>query len=183
MLHNCQADIRPLIPRNAPRQERLRYPNEHPKLLVWGRRDNLTDLVENQNIQGHSSQMLHIVFSDSEFAGVLIGGDAQTRYACISTLARLSIDSTRWSQPSPIPRSGRNLTVPDSFTNGEFEVEVHITSDEGTHKKFRLLVIVDTNWENLDLRFISRVGRVRRFISHVYNRLPGRRVSNPTLNH
>jgi hypothetical protein len=180
MLHNCQAEITPIIPRNA---DEMRYPSKYPKLLVWGRNDNLTDLEENRNIQGHSSQMLHVVFSDTNLGGARdVNGELLNppRYACISTLSRLRIDSARFSNPPPAPIFITNFTIEDSFPAGQYEVKVTITSDEGPYKKCRLLITVDTNWENLDLRIVSRVYRITRFISNIYNRLRRRPVSNPT---
>jgi hypothetical protein len=176
MLHNCQAELRVIIPNGALPDEIMRYPSDDSKLLVWGRLNNLTDLVENQNIQGHSSQLVHVVFSDSEFANTPVANGTPTRYACVSTVERLS--------PRLRPAHlAINLRVEDSFTNGEFLVDLIITSDEGPYKRCRLLIQVDQNWENLTMLIYSRRFRLRRIISRFYNRLKRLRLLNKILNH
>jgi hypothetical protein len=81
MLHNCQVEIRPIIPRDALNREIMRYPSDDSKLLAWGRLNELTDLAESRNIQGQSSQMLHVIFSDSDFAHTPVADGTPTRYS------------------------------------------------------------------------------------------------------
>ncbi|MGB7956018.1 MAG: hypothetical protein WCF23_18750, partial [Candidatus Nitrosopolaris sp.] len=48
------------------------------------------------------------------------------------------------NEPRTYGGIARNLTVEDSFTNGEFDIEIMITSDEGPYKQAKFRVTVDT---------------------------------------
>lgn len=94
---------------------------------------------------------MHVIFSDSHFATTHV--NASKRYACISTIERLA-----YEQNAPRTYGGRsqNLTVEDSFTNGDFEIEITITSDEGPYKRAKFNVIVDTDYGKLTMRKLLR---------------------------
>jgi hypothetical protein len=152
-LHNCQAELRILIDKDTSENDLMRYPSDEPKLLAWGSHpQSLNNLSTNMNIQANSCRLLHVVFSDSDFANMNV--DAPRRYACISTVDRLD---------TPLRPTGQsnNLTVEDSFTNGDFLVEISVSSDEGPYKISKFLVTVDTDWRNLRMRKISQLERLR----------------------
>lgn len=66
----------------------MRYPSDDAKPLAWGRHpQSYNDLRNTRNIQSRGYQLLHIVFSDSDFARTPVQGP--TRYACVSLLERL----------------------------------------------------------------------------------------------
>jgi hypothetical protein len=67
------------------------------------------------NIHGHGSDYLHVVFSDSDFCTTPV--DVPRCYACISTVDRLQL-------PTRSEGIANNLRVEDSFTNGDFYVEI-----------------------------------------------------------
>jgi hypothetical protein len=122
---------------------------------------NVNDISESMNIQANSSRLLHVVFSDSDFANTDV--NAPRRYACISTFDRLE---TPLRGPAG---QTNNLRVEDSFTNGEFVVEITITSDEGHYTTSRFLINVDTDWTNLKMKKLTRFGRLpvlRNIINH-----------------
>jgi hypothetical protein len=126
----------------------MRYPSDEPKLLAWGRHPHvINDLRDTVNIRGHSHDYLHVVFSDSDF-GTTPVEDAPVRYTCVSTIERLQL---------PLRPVGvaYNLTVQDSFTNGEFQVEISIASEEGSYVKSCFIIKVQTNYENLTMTKIS----------------------------
>lgn len=153
ILHNCQALVKVMIPKNA---DRMRYPSDDEKILAWGRLDNLGDLSTTRTIQAQSSELLHVVFSDSDFVTTPVSSPA-TRYACISTIERLNPPGYRSEG------SANGLRVEDSFSDGVFDIEIMITSDEGPYKRARFKVIVETRYMRLNMRKISWT-RCRGFI-------------------
>jgi hypothetical protein len=158
-LHNCQAELRILIPKNTSENDLSRYPSDEPKLLAWGRHpQSLEPLSCSMNIQANSGRLLHVVFSDSDFANMNIIGPR--RYACISTIDRLQVE------PRPAGQAN-NLRVEDSFTDGEFIIEISVTSDEGPYKISKFLVTIGTDWSGLKMRKISRLERLSVFMNKV----------------
>jgi hypothetical protein len=148
-LHNCQAELRLIIQKG---DDPMRYPSDNAKPLAWGRHpQSLYDLTQTRHIQGHGSQLLHVIFSDSHFATTHV--NAPKRYACISTIERLAYEQ---NEPRTYGGRSQNLTVEDSFTNGDFEIEITITSDEGPYKRAKFNVIIDTDYGKLTMRKLIR---------------------------
>lgn len=134
----------------------MRYPSDAEKILAWGRLDHLGDLTETRTIQAQSSELLHVVFSDSDFVTTPINLPV-TRYACISTIERLNPTGYRSEG------SSNCLRVEDSFSDGVFDIEIMITSDEGPYKRARFKVTVDTHFMGLNMQKVSWI-RCKRFL-------------------
>lgn len=145
-VHNCHAQLKVLIVQG---DNLMRYPSDDLKPLPWGRYpQSAQDLAQTRDIQSRGSQLLHIVFSDSDFATTPVPPDTPIRYACVSTIDRLRLDI----RPE---RIANNLRVEDSFTNGNFDIEVIITSDEGAYKKTKFRIIVNEDFAQLHMRKLS----------------------------
>jgi hypothetical protein len=97
--------------------------------------------------------MLHVVFSDSIFPSVPF--QEGTRYASFSTMDKFS---------------KRSLTVQDSFSDGEFEIEISINAEE-TNTKTRFKVYVDTNYISLRMNMLpqpTRIEKIKYKFSHIF---------------
>ena len=121
--------------------------------MAWGRHPHVVgNLSPRVTIQGHGSDYLHVVFSDSDFDKTPV--DAPVRYACVSTIERLRLE-TRMENTAP------NLEVPDSFSNGDFEVEIAVTSEEGPYANSRFRIHVDTDYSRLTMTEITKWQRLK----------------------
>jgi hypothetical protein len=149
ILHNCSASLRVIIPKDV---DEKRYPSDDSKLLAWGRSADKSDLTTSRNIQAHSNELLFVVFSDSDFPNQRIE-DAPTRYASIGILERLK---------------SNELRVEDSFTNGEFIVEIIITSDEGQYTKGKFRINVGKNWRDLTMKNLSPSERLKAKLNSLF---------------
>ncbi|MGB7955121.1 MAG: hypothetical protein WCF23_14175 [Candidatus Nitrosopolaris sp.] len=147
ILNNCQALLKVNIPENA---DKMRYPSEDEKILAWGR--DVTDLSAKRTIQAQSSEMVHVVFSDSDFDTTPVSTRA-TRYACISTIEILTPDIKGRNE-----RRANKLRVEDSFSDGTFDIEIMITSDEGSYKRAKFRVTVDKDYRKLNMQKMSWYG-------------------------
>jgi hypothetical protein len=146
-LHNCQAELTVKIHDG---DNSNKYPSDDAKPLAWGRHpQSMYDLTSVRNIQGHGSQLLHVVFSDSHFATTNV--DAPRRYACISTIERLEYEKKELRSRGD---TANNLTVEDSFTNGEFDIEIMITSDEGPFSYTEFRIHVESDFQKLSMKKI-----------------------------
>ena len=114
------------------------------KKLVWGLTPNLSDLKDTVNIKKNSSSMLHVLFAYSIFPSVPF--QEGTRYASFSTMDRFS---------------KKSLTVQDSFSDGEFEIEISVIAEE-TNTKARFKVYVDTNYLNLRMNMLPQPTRIEK---------------------
>jgi hypothetical protein len=130
----------------------MRYPSDDPKPLVWGRYPHsLNDLTQTRNIQSRGYQLLHVVFSDSDFVTTPVA--APTRYACISKVETLQPLDVATGLPITRPEGVANeLRVEDSFTNGIFHIEITVTSDEGAYKKAAFKLTVDEDFAGLTMQ-------------------------------
>jgi hypothetical protein len=149
---NCSAYIHVPVPRVA---DSANYPSTELKPLAFGRTPDKTDLSPSVEIHpkiGHA--ILHVIFSDSSFANIPIR-NAPRRYASISILERLQ---------------NNDLRVEDSFTLGDFDINLLVTSDRG-HCKGKLRVHVDTNHLALSMTKLSLrhviISNFRRFLSKI----------------
>lgn len=126
----------------------MRYPSDEPKQLAWGRHPQENDLKSSKDIYARGWRLLHVAFSDSDF-GTTPVKDAPLCHACISTMERLPLD---------LRAEGRanNLTIEDSFSEGQYEVQVEITTEEGSYVRSRFKIYVGTNWRDLRMQRISR---------------------------
>ena len=131
--HDCEATVKVIIPPNV---ESYKFPSDDAKKLVWGLKPDLSDLKESINIKKNSTEMLHVVFADSIFPSVPF--QEGTRYASFSTMDKFS---------------KRSLTVQDSFSDGEFEIEISINAEETN-----TTTISDKKYEDLnDTSFIDKM--------------------------
>lgn|GEM_PF-2223874 len=173
--HKCEAELTVVIPNGADENELMRHPSDEPKLLVWGRYPQAEELKTSMDIPAKAGRLLHVVFSDSDFA-LQPNVKSPIRYASVSTLERVR----------PFEREAHiaeNLVIPDSFTNGRFIVEVAITSEEGAYTKAKFQIDVDSDWKKLKMERITQTVRLTHSISWIYNRLIHRQVSKPEPNH
>ena len=120
----CRAKLRVVSEGDDP----SRYPSTDSKPLAWGHSPYKSDLSSEINIHPKLGELLHVVFSDSWFRNVLIT-KGPTRYASVSTMDALQYD---------------NIRVENSFTNGEFEIELIVTSEEVSCKS-QFKVHIDEN--------------------------------------
>ncbi len=173
--HKCEAELTVIIPKDENEEELMRYPSDEPKLLAWGRYPQSTELKTSMDIPANARRFLHVVFSDSDFGTRPVGPNTPNRYACISTLDHLrrTDREANWAN---------NFVVPDSFTSGRFKVEVAITSEEGVYTSDRFWIDVDSDWKKLGMERITKIVRLKRFISYVYNRLVHRQASKSEPN-
>lgn len=128
--YNCNADVKVMIPPNI---DRMNYPSDNCKILGWSREHDLSDLSSNRNIRAHHWDLLHVVFSHPAFPN--IPSAAPTRYASFSIPDRLN---------------NNGLSVPDSFTEGVYDIEIRVTADQ-THMKGRFRIYVHTNHMSLNM--------------------------------
>jgi hypothetical protein len=117
-----------------------RYPSNDPKPLPWGRLLELNDLQEETNIHPFiGEELLHVAFSAVWFCNEQ-PGIKYHRYAEISILDRIK---------------GNQLREDDSFTTGNFIVEVFVTS-EGAFTKAKLRIHVEDNFHRIGIKKLSR---------------------------
>jgi hypothetical protein len=170
-VHKCEAELRVFIPKNddPKNDDPMKYPSDDYKKLTWGRYPQDNDYSTSKDIQAHGTQLLHAAFSDSDFRTTPVQ-DAPMRLACISTIERLPMDERAEG-------AANNLTVPDSFSEGHYEVEIHITTDEGPHVKSRFKIYVENGsreegWRNLRMKQIkfSKIRSMGRIIAHSLKR-------------
>jgi hypothetical protein len=160
-LHNCGAELS-VIPLNE--HDPTRYPLDIPHSLAWGRFPRpMTDLTNTRPIQANGSQILHVVFSDSDFANTQVS-DGSKRYACISTFECLN-----GNRISRHPNKASYLPSEDSFSEGEFIIRISIFSDEGSSKSKLFLLHVDQDYEKINMKplpfkyeFRRRLGLLRK---------------------
>jgi hypothetical protein len=143
-VHNCQAEMAVVIPGDA---NGMFYPSDEWKLLAWGRFPQSNDLTDKRTIRGHGKELLHIVFSDSLFDGVHTNKEEEKRLAGISSIHTLtSITSDIWAD-------GQTYLKPqDGFPIGEFELELSITSDEGSYVQAKLRILVERDFQKLRIK-------------------------------
>ena len=142
--HVCEAIVKVIIPSNV---DSNKFPSDDEKKLVWGLNPNLSDLKDTINIKKNSSSILHVVFADSRFPSVSV--QEGTRYTSFSTMDALS---------------KKAFAVQDTFSDGEFEIEISLNSEE-TNTKARFKVYVDTNYLNLRMNMLPQPARTKRIKS------------------
>jgi hypothetical protein len=147
--HNCQAQLRVVIPKGANPQL---HPSKDAKELTWGRSPDKSDISKQIDIHPVIGEaLLHAVFSDSRFRFIPTDPNIPTRFASISIFDRLT--------------HNRGLRVEDSFSLGYFVVDVLVSSNETyCRAKFRIQVVEHhtaiemrklTRLENFKLRFFK----------------------------
>jgi len=146
--HDCEAKIKVIIPHNS---DSRRFPSDDEKKLVWGLNPNLSDLKDTVNIKKQSSSMLHVVFADTKFPSVSV--QEGIRYASFSTMDALS---------------NQSFAVHDTFSEGEFEIEISINTEE-TNTKARFKVYVDTNHLNLRMDMLPEPTKAKSIKSKILN--------------
>jgi hypothetical protein len=149
-LHNCQAELSVLRLRDQCPSE---CPLDDPKLLCWGRYPKSDDLTPERNIQADGSQILHVVFSDSDFDNIQVS-DGSKRYACVSTPECMNGNRDKVQAPY--------LPQEDSFANGEFIIRISITSEEGISKNQLFLLHIDTDYKKIGMMKLSLRSRIWR---------------------
>jgi hypothetical protein len=80
--HNCQAQLRVVIPKGANPQL---HPSKDAKELTWGRSPDKSDISKQIDIHPVIGEaLLHVVFSDSRFRFIPTDPNIPTRFASIS---------------------------------------------------------------------------------------------------
>jgi len=64
--------------------------------------------------------------------------------------------------------SKQAFAVQDTFSDGEFEIEISLNSEE-TNTKVRFKVYVDTNYLNLRMNMLPQPARTKRIKSKILN--------------
>ena len=96
--------------------------------------------------------MLHVVFADSRFPSVSV--QEGTRYTSFSTMDALSKQA---------------FAVQDTFSDGEFEIEISLNSEE-TNTKARFKVYVNTkDYLNPRMNMLPQPARTKRIKSKILN--------------
>ena len=144
-VHNCQAELVIIVPKNV---DPMLYPSDERKLLAWGRFPQSDDIDDKRTIRGHGKELLHIVFSDSLLNNIQIN-TAEKRYAGIST-----VDNLQSIKTALVYEGQSFLKFEDGFAQGEFEIDISITSDEGAYAQTRFMVYVTSNTQELRIRRI-----------------------------
>jgi hypothetical protein len=114
--------------------------------LVWGSEPDLTDLKDTVNIQRDNWDILHVVFAYRYFSQIPTGENTPTRYASFSLKQRLP---------------NNELSIEDSFTIGDYLIEIIINSEE-TNTKARFKVHVDANYMNLSTNMLPQLTRIEK---------------------
>jgi len=138
--NDCEAKVKVIIPHDS---DSRRFPSDDEKKLVWGLNPNLNDLKDTVNIKKQSLSMLHVVFTYIKFPSVSVREG--TRYASFSTMDALS---------------NQAFAVHDTFSDGEFEIEISINAEE-TNTKAHFKVYVDTNYLNLRMNMLPELTRTK----------------------
>ena len=148
--HKCNAKVK-VIPDKF--HHFMDFPSQDiPHKLVWGSEPDLSDLEDFVDIQKDSWDIQHIVFANSSFYSKQV--DAPTRYASFSQKGRLKKNELR---------------IEDSFTNGDFDIEISIFSDE-TNTKRRFKLHIDTNYINLGMKMLplSKKDNIKYQLSRIF---------------
>jgi len=131
--HNCKGKVR-VIPNGV---DSMNYPSTEVKKLVWGSTPDLTDLRESTDIQKRDEEMLHVVFAFRSFP-LVYTINTPTRYASFSIKERLE---------------KIELRVNDSFTSGDFDIEISVFSDE-TNTKRCFRIHIGTSYINVGMNML-----------------------------
>ncbi len=121
--HHCKAELQV-----TKWDDPIRHPSLNAKRLVWG---GPSPEINIGAIGG--KELLHVVFSDSRFETT---PDDDGVYALVSTMESL------------YPQADF-VRAQDAFGAGRFEVEVTVTSEEGSSAKALLIIHVDRNYMSL----------------------------------
>jgi len=139
---NCIGQLRVIIPKGA---NPTLYPSRDSKQLTWGRSTDKSDISNQINIHPIIGEgLLHIAFSDSRFKDIPIK-DAPTKYASVSIFERLRINELR---------------VIDSFSIGDFIVEVVVSSNEA-HCKTKMRISIADNYRAIKMTKLTRFERLK----------------------
>jgi len=119
---SCIAKARVLIPdKDKDNDNQLRYPSTEQKLLVWDVMDGEVSPITSINVD--ESERLYVAFADSDYSACPIQ-EAPKRHASLAT-------------KSAIMKLGRNgLRVENSFFTGDFDIEVTVSSELTSVKKY-----------------------------------------------
>lgn len=104
------------------------YPTTNPYQIVWGSTSTKSDLTETTTInRNEKNKYLHVVFFDSSFENRSTNLHHR-RYAEISMLSHLR---------------NNDLMEEDSFSEGDYLLELNITWDNGGNRKEYLMITID----------------------------------------
>jgi len=112
--------------------------------LVWSSEPDLSDLKDTVDIQKDNWDILHVVFANSSFPSKQVS--APTRYASFSKKERLKTN---------------RLVIEDSFTVGDFLIEIMVNSEE-TNTKAHFKVHVDTDYMNLSMNMLPQPTKIEK---------------------
>lgn len=129
--HRCKAELQ-LIPENTA----FRAPSSDAKPLTWSGPSLEKDIGARN---GH--ELLHVVFSDSRFSDAPENPEDKNIYALISTMESL------------YPK-GAFIRAQDGFGEGNFKVEVKVTSEEGPFAKSTLRIFVERDFHKLRMEVV-----------------------------
>jgi hypothetical protein len=136
LANNCRARLRVIIPKSA---NLARYTSDDYRILFWEGTGIQENVSVEKNIQPKEGlELVHVVFSDTRFRNASMEGEH--KFASISTN-----DSS----------NNFKIVVEDGFAEGDFIIEIIITSDERA-TKIRFRVHVDQDFMGLPMNKLSR---------------------------
>lgn len=148
-LHQCYAELSVIRSNNL-------GPEDDSKQLTWGRYPGVSkDLTAFKNIQANGEQILHVMFSHSDFVNTSVS-DGSKRYACVFTFECLTGNNV-----SRTPHHATYLPSDDSFSDGKFIIKISITSEEAISKDMLFLVDVNQNYDKLNMRTLPIKNRIK----------------------
>jgi hypothetical protein len=127
--HRCKAELQ-LIKEDTP----YRAPSSESKPLTWSGPSLEKDIGAR-----NGKELLHFVFSDSRFSELPENKEDKNIYALVSTMESLY-------PKAPIIRAQ------DGFGEGDFKVEVTITSEEGPFVKATFRIVVERDFHKLRMK-------------------------------
>ena len=149
--NNCNAKVKVIA-------DELHHFMDVPSLdkyyaLVWGSEPDLSDLKDTVNIQKDNWDILHVVFANSSFPSTQVA--APTRYASFSKKERLKTNE---------------VVIQDSFTVGDFLIEIIVNSDE-TNTRAHFKVHVDTDYTKLSMNMLpqpTKIEKIKNKFSNIF---------------
>lgn len=111
---NCIAKCKVIIPaKDKDSDNFLRYPSTETKLLMWDPIDRQVSPITSINV--NEEERLYVVVADSDYKGIPIV-QAPSRAASLA------------NQLAMVKLGREGLQVQDSFTPGDYEIQVSVTS-------------------------------------------------------
>lgn len=122
----CKAEFRVV-----PETTAFRAPSTEEKPLTWDGRTLEKDIGAKN---GH--ELLHVVFSDSRFSDIPVNPNDPNIYALVSTMESLYPNAAI-------------IRAQDGFGEGNFKIEVKVTSEQGPFVKSTFRIFVERDFHRL----------------------------------